>query len=67
MKLTYPGPFTADFPSLGRVGVEPGAVLEVADEAAATSLLLQGFPPADKAAEALLASLTPSDPDTQEA
>lgn len=68
MKLKYPGPFMADFPSLGRMGVEPGAELDVADVAAATSLLEQGFPPVDKAARDLLASLTqPTTDDPQEA
>lgn len=68
MKLIYPGPFEADFPSLGLRDVKPGAEIAVADEAAAASLLQQGFPAADKAARDLLASLTqPTTDDTQEA
>lgn len=67
MKLKYPGPFTADFPSLGLVGVEPGAEVDVVDEAAAASLLAQGLPPVDKAAKDLLASINQPTSDPQEA
>lgn len=41
--------FAVDIPSVGAVGIEPGATFEVSDPDVAAQLIEQGFEPADAA------------------
>lgn len=45
MKLINPGPFEADVPALGVVGVKPGDAVTIDDRDIAGSLLRQGWRP----------------------
>lgn len=65
MKLKYPGPFEVDIPAIGVVGLEPGAEIDVPDEAIAESLLRQGYEPVDEEAELLLVKINTPEPEPE--